>query len=46
MVEANRKRELDDDFSIAWARGGVHISAARSGVEPSREQPQITPGED
>ena len=44
MVEANRKGELDDEFSVAWSTGGAHLFGGRSGVEPSVEQPDITPG--
>ena len=43
MVEANRKGELDDEFSIAWTLRGRRILAGHSGVEPSGEQPEITP---
>lgn len=44
MVEANRKGELDDEFSIAWTLGGGQILVGFSGVESSGEQPEITPG--
>lgn len=45
MVEANRKGELDDEFSVAWvlgSKGGVIIG--HSGTEPSGEPPEITQG--
>lgn len=43
MVEANRKGELDDEFSVACTLGGGQILSGRSGVELSGEQPEVTP---
>jgi|SRR5215217_710676 len=43
MVEANRRGELDEEFSIAWYLGGGQLLSGRSGVQPS-EQPEITKG--
>ena len=44
LVEANRKGELDDEFSVAWYTGGGQVLLGRNGVQPSGEQPEITPG--
>ncbi len=45
MVEANRRGELDDEFSVAWflgSRGGVILG--QSGEEQSEGGPEITQG--
>lgn len=45
MVEANRKGELDEEFSVLWVMGpdGPLINGS-SGMEPSNGKPEITQG--
>jgi hypothetical protein len=44
LVEANRRGELADEFSVAWYTGGGQLLGGRSGVAPSEEEPEITRG--
>ena len=44
LVEANRKGELDDEFSIAWYTGGGQLLRGHSGGARSEVEPEITRG--
>jgi hypothetical protein len=44
LVEAKRKGELDDEFSIAWYTGGRQLLRGHSGGARSEVEPEITRG--